>query len=122
MVIHSSFPDFVLFLYIHVAHIDNTYDPKEISTIKSKMSALFPTGTDLEKKLYQAIREYNNFDRSHLDELCRDTLSFFQKDSATQKSKLYEDVQDIINADGEVHQLETNVLRKLKNMVDQSVA
>jgi uncharacterized tellurite resistance protein B-like protein len=121
MVIHSTFADFVLFVYIHVAHIDNTYDPQELTLIKSKMRALFPEGTDLEKKLYQAIREYNSFDRSKISELCRDSFAKFGEDKETQKSRLYADVNDIINADGTVHELETDVLRKLKKMVDEQV-
>ena len=118
MVIHSSFPDFILFLYIHVAHIDNTYDPNEISTIKTKMKRLFPSETDLEKKLYQAIREYNKFDRSKLNELCTDTLLHFRNEGDTQKTRLFEVVEDIIKADGKVDKIETDVLRKIKELVD----
>ena len=69
MVIHDSFPDFLLFVYVHMSEADHNYDPKEMALIKKKMHALFPEGTDLEKKLYRAIRDYNNFDKSRLDAL-----------------------------------------------------
>lgn len=119
MVLHSSFADFVLFLYVHVAHIDSTYDPKEILTIKSKMSALFPEGTDLERKLYQTIREYNEFDRNKIGELCRDSFAHFGKDIAAKNTKLFEDVKEIIDADGKVHELEAEALKALKNLIEK---
>ena len=119
MVIHSSFADFVLFLYVHIAHVDSTYDPKELQTIKSKMKKFFPEDTDLEKKLYQTIREYNRFDRSKIDELCIDTLAHYKADKEVSKSNLFEDVQEIITADGQIDQLETEMFRNLKKMIDQ---
>ena len=119
MVIHSTFPDFVLFLYVHVAHIDHTFDPNEMSTIKSKMARLFPEGTDLEKKLYQAIREYNKFDRSKINKLCEETLLHFKTDKETVKSLLFNDFREIIMADGQVHELESRMLAKIRRIVDQ---
>jgi uncharacterized tellurite resistance protein B-like protein len=121
MVIHSSFSDFILFLYVHVAHIDNTYDPKEIASIKSKMGRLFPDGTDIERKLYQTIREYNTFDRNNINELIRDSFAFFSEDSETQKTKLFEDVKSIIEADGHVNEQETEIFRAIKRIVDTHV-
>jgi uncharacterized tellurite resistance protein B-like protein len=121
MVIHSSFSDFILFLYVHVAHIDNTYDPKEIALIKSRMARLFSEGTDIERKLYQTIREYNTFDRKNINELIRDSFAFFSEDSETQKTKLFEDVKSIIEADGHVNELETEVFRAIKRIVDTHV-
>jgi uncharacterized tellurite resistance protein B-like protein len=118
MVIHSSFPDFVLFLYVHVAQLDHTFDPNEMSTIKAKMAKLFPEGTDLEKKLYQTIREYNRFDRSKINQLCEETLLHFKADGATLKSRLFKDFEDIIMADGQIHQLETRMLEKIRRIVD----
>jgi uncharacterized tellurite resistance protein B-like protein len=118
MVIHTTFPDFLLFLYVHVAHIDNTYDPLEISTIKAKMSSLFPEGVDIERKLYQTIREYNAFDQAKINELWQDSFNHFHQNGQTRSSKLYEDVSEIVNADGSVHPMELEVLRRLKSLID----
>ena len=63
MVIHSTFKDFILFLYVHMSQADENYDPNEMATIKKKIGGLFEKDTDIEKKLYMAIREYNSFDR-----------------------------------------------------------
>jgi uncharacterized tellurite resistance protein B-like protein len=122
MVIHSSFADFVLFLYVHVAHIDDSYDPKELSTIKSKMTKLYPEGTDVEKKLYQTIREYNKFDRSKINELCLDSIIHFKNDKQASESRLFDDVEDIIKADGEIHTLEAEALRKIRKMIEAHTA
>jgi uncharacterized tellurite resistance protein B-like protein len=119
MVIHSSFSDFLLFLYIHAAHIDNTYDPQEISTIKAKMSVLFPEGIDIERKLYRSIREYNEFDRSRINELWKDTFEHFRHDKDAVTSKLYEDVREIVHADGRIETSEADLLLKLKRIIDQ---
>src|SRR5690606_23821696 len=119
MVIHSSFPDFILFLYVHIARVDNTYDPKEIAAIKSKMARLFPDGTDLEKKLYLALKEYNAFDQSKISELCKDSFSFFNENSDGESTRFFDDAQAIINADGKVLQSETDALQTLKRIIDR---
>lgn len=120
MIIHSSFPDFLLFLYLHVTQSDNRYDPREIALVKDKMKNLFPEGVDIEKKLYQAIREYNNFDRNRVDELIRDSVDFFNKDKTTIKSKLYADVRAIIRADGKVLKVEKDVFESIKRIVERA--
>ncbi len=119
MVIHTSFPDFVLFLYIHIAHLDYSFEPEELSTIKKKMATLFPEGTDLEKKLYQAIREYNQFDRSKINKLCAETLRHFRNEGATLPSQLFEDFRDIIMSDGQVHDLENRILTRVRQIVEK---
>lgn len=119
MVIHTTFADFILFLYVHISQADKTYDPAELGVIKSKMSALFPDGTDLEKKLYNAIRQYNSFDKSQLNTLFEDTIRHFNRKEALQN--VYADVQDIIRADGKVEASETNALEALKQIIDIDV-
>ena len=41
MVIHSTFKDFILFLYVHMSRADENYDPNEMATIKNKIGGLF---------------------------------------------------------------------------------
>lgn len=99
MVIHSSFPDFILFLYVHIARCGSEYDPREIGIIKERMTQLFPAGTDLERKLYRAIREYNSFDASRITELLRDSLAYFNTDVETRKTRLYSRIAGMIKSD-----------------------
>ncbi|HYF68892.1 MAG TPA: hypothetical protein VD884_12200 [Ohtaekwangia sp.] len=119
MVIHSTFPDFILFLYVHMAHVDNTYDPKELSAIKNKMARLFPDGTDLEKKLYQTIREYNSFDKSKINELCKDSFAFFNELQEAQSTGFFDDAQAIIDADGQIQKSEAEALQTLRKFMDK---
>lgn len=117
MILHSSFPDFILFLYVHMSHADSSYDPYELSTIKVKMSGLYPEGTDIERKLYQTIREYNSFDKSKLAELFEETLRHFDLDTP-KKNNVYNDLYEIMQADGKVEQEETKTLETLKQIID----
>ena len=118
MVIHSNFADFVLFLYVHMSHVDNDYDPSEMKVIKEKMTRIFPKETDMEKKLYTTIREYNAFDKSKINELMKDTFQQFSSVKFSQKYKIYTDMYDIINADGEVSESEAKALETLKEIIE----
>jgi uncharacterized tellurite resistance protein B-like protein len=118
MVIHSNFADFVLFLYVHMSHVDNDYDPTEMKVIKEKMTRIFPKEVDLEKKLYNTIREYNAFDQSKMNELIKDTFAHFSSVKFSQKYKIYTDMYDIINADGKVDDAETKALEVLKQVIE----
>lgn len=118
MVIHSSFADFVLFLYVHMSHVDNDYHPTEMKVIKEKMTRIFPKDVDLEKKLYTTIREYNGFDKTKMNELIRDTFKEFQHVKFSQKYKIYTDIYEIINADGKIDDSETKALEALKQIIE----
>ena len=100
-----------------MSRADDSYDPSEIAAIKVKMNTLFAEGTDLEKKLYSAIREYNSFDKSKLTELFTDSIKHFSKKSAVE-AHLFKDLSEIIQADGKVDQSETNALDVLKRIID----
>ncbi len=122
MVIHNSFEDFILFIYIHMSHADNSYDPAELSAIKSKMSGLFPGEKDMEKKLYTAIREYNDFDKTKLREVFEGSFKYFSKQENERLVKAINDLSEIIKADGKVDQDEERMLRAFKQLVDMSAA
>jgi uncharacterized tellurite resistance protein B-like protein len=117
MVIHATLQDFILFLYVHMSRADDSYDPSEMAAIKSKMNGLFAEGTDLERKLYVTIREYNSFDKTKLTELLSDSITHFSND-ATADPQLFADLKEIIQADGKVDQSEMNALEALKRMID----
>jgi uncharacterized tellurite resistance protein B-like protein len=121
MIIHNSYPDFVVFLYVHLSQADSSYDPSELAAIKSKMKTLYPADTDLEKKLYTTIREYNSFDKSKLSELFLQTAKHFGQKSDLPKGNVFEAMQDIVRADGKVDQSETKALETLKQLIDITV-
>jgi uncharacterized tellurite resistance protein B-like protein len=117
MVIHSSVPDFVLFLYVHLAQIDESYDPRELAVIKSRMKALFPEGTDLERKLYQAIRDYQKLDKSSIGKICADTIAFFNHSGSPFSAKLIRELEEIVKADGNLQQSEQQALDRLTEIL-----
>jgi len=120
MVLHSSFSDFVLFLFVHMSHVDNDYNPIELKVIKEKAARLFPKDTDLEKKLYNTIREYNSFDKSQMEALIRDSFKHFSEVEFAQKHKVYTDIYDIIHADGKIDTSETTALEALRQVIEIS--
>ncbi len=121
MVIHHSFADFVLFLYVHMAHADGEFHELELSLVKDKMLKLFhPEEVDLDSKLNEAITQYNAFDKNQLRILYRDTFDHFANIKFAQKYKVYTDMYGIINADGKIEESETNALNELKEIIDIS--
>lgn len=83
------------------------------------MGKLFPEGTDLERKLYQTIREYNRFDRTKFDELCKESLLHFRNDGEASTLRLLDDIQEIIKADGQIDRSESEMLSSLKAMIEK---
>lgn len=118
MVIHKSFSDFLLFLYVHMSDADAEYDPAEMAVIKKKMADLFPSSVDFEQKLYLTIREYNSFDKSQLDELFKDTLLYFQKEESEREEKMFNDIREIISADGSMNESESKALESFRKMIE----
>jgi hypothetical protein len=100
-----------------MSHADDSYDPLEMAAIKEKMSGLFSEQTDLERKLYLTIREYNSFDKSKLSELFEDTFNHFGQDPIL-TSDVYNDLREIIQADGNVNPSEHKALEFLKDLID----
>ncbi len=121
MVIHNSFADFVLFLYVHMAHADGEFHELELSLVKDKMTKLFhPEEVDLDSRLNEAINQYNAFDKTQLRILYRDTFDHFPNVKFAQKYKVYADLYDVINADGKIDESETKALNELKEIIDIS--
>lgn len=105
-----------------MSRADENYEPNEMATIKKKISGLFEKGTDVEKKLYTAIREYNQLDKSKLHELLKDSFKHFSKDERILKNDFYSDLNDIMLADGKVDESETKALKALKEIIDLNTA
>lgn len=118
MIIHKTLQDFIVFLYVHISQADNNYDPNEMATIKSKMKRLFSDGTDIEQKLYMAIREYNTFDRAKLNDLFKSSIEHFGREGALDNT-FQDDLNDIILSDGKVKADETRTLDRLRSILDQ---
>src|SRR6187551_333589 len=117
MIIHKTLSDFILFLYVHASHSDSNYDPTEMTVIKTKMTSLFPSGTDMEKKLYGTIREYNTFDKAKLDDLFSASIKHFKSEGMVKDNTVFTDIEDIIRADGKVNSSEAKALEVIAKLI-----
>ena len=119
MIIHKTFADFIIFLYVHISHSDSSYDPAEMKVIKTKMTDLFPAGTDIERKLYSTIREYNSFDKANLEELFNESIQHFKSENRVKDNTMFTDIQDIIRADGKVNPSESKALETINKLISK---
>lgn len=118
MVIHSNFPDFVLFLYVHMAFADESMHGSEEDVILSKMGKLYPHEIDLKKKFEDAAVAYKKLDRETVMGIIKDTFQHFDQVKFAQKYKIYTDMYDIVNADGKIEESEKHALENLKAIID----
>jgi uncharacterized tellurite resistance protein B-like protein len=118
MVIHHSFAEFVLFLYVHMAHADGDYHNSEVEVILKKIPKLFPDDPNPSQRLDAAVSQYLATDPSQVKSIIRDTFRFFDTVKFSQKYKVYTDMFDIINADGRVDDSETQAMNELKSIID----
>jgi uncharacterized tellurite resistance protein B-like protein len=117
MVIHDTFADFVLFLYVHMAHADGELHVTEVKVIKEKMAKLYH-GENIDKKFTAALDEYNAFDKSNLNKLFHGSFAHFNTVKFAQKYRVYGDMYDIIYADGKVEESEQRAIDELKDIID----
>lgn len=121
MVIHKSFADFVLFLYVHMAHTDGDFHGTEQDVILKKMPKLFPNENSPKARLEKAQNEYLSLDPVQIPSIIRETFKHFSDVKFAQKYKVYTDMYDIINADGKVDESETAAMNELKEIIEMGV-
>ncbi|HRK54456.1 MAG TPA: TerB family tellurite resistance protein [Cyclobacteriaceae bacterium] len=119
MVIHNTFADFVLFLYIHMAHADGEYHPSEEEAILNKIPKLYPTEGDPVAKLKSALAAYKKLKSDDIKGIIHDSFPHFEHIKFSQKYKVYTDMFDIVHADGKVHDAEQRALAELKDIIHE---
>jgi uncharacterized tellurite resistance protein B-like protein len=120
MVINQSFPDFVLFLYVHMAMADGGIHVTEENVILEKMSKLYPPEKDKKQLLAESIARYKSIEPESILPSIRETFQHFSQVKFPVKYKVYTDMYDIINADGVVDEAETQALESLKKIINVS--
>lgn len=118
MVIHKSFPEFVLFLYVHMAMADGGMHSTEENVILEKMNKLFSPEQDKKLLLDESVAAYTSINPDSVINLIKDTFKHFDNVKFPVKYKVYTDMYDIINADGVVDESETKALAALKEIID----
>jgi uncharacterized tellurite resistance protein B-like protein len=122
MVIHKTFADFVLFLYVHMAYADGQYHPMEHAVIVDKVHKLFPSSEDAAGIVAKAEEAYRAIDQSKVQAIIRDSFLQFDTVKFSQKYKIYTDMYDIIHADGKVDESETVALNELKEIIEMGAS
>jgi uncharacterized tellurite resistance protein B-like protein len=118
MKFHDSFSDFVLFLCIHVAYADGHLHPEEEKVILDEIVKLFPFEGNPKVKFDQAVKNYNAFDKSNLNEFIHYSFRHFNHVTFAQRYKIYTDMFGIVHADGKVDEAETKAMNTLKHIID----
>lgn len=117
MIIHNTLEDFILFLYIHMSHADNNYDPAELTAIEDKMKSLFPEEKDIEKRLYNALRDYNAIEKTSLPTLLSATFSHYSREHSDRLIDVINDLMEITRADGKIDHDEERMLNGFKDLI-----
>lgn len=117
MIIHNSFSDFALFLYVHMALADGRVHDAERNVILSKMESLFLPDKEKNVLLIQAIAAYKALDQNAILSIIKDSFGHFAE-AKRDKEKIYCDMFDIINADGVVDGAETKALAALNEIIN----
>ena len=119
--IYTSFKDFILFLYIHMAYADDHFDHTEEEVIMKKMKRLFPTQPNHGAKYEKFKEDYKSLSSSEVDQLIKNNFDNFSHVSFSDKYRVYREMYDIINADGVIDESETEAMDKLKTIIDYEV-
>lgn len=118
MVIHKTFSDFVLYLYIHIAFADGELHADEERVVLEKMNRHFPIEGDHKLRYAQRVAEYKEINPSLHHDIIRASFIHFDHIKFSQRYKIYADMYDIIHADGKVEESETKAVNELKEIID----
>ncbi len=121
MVIHDNFQDFVLFLYLHMAHADGSMHQQEESVVREKMRKLFPENDDMDAHFTRVIEQYRNTPQEQIPAIIRNSFNHFNSVTFSAKYRVYTDMYDIINADGRVDQSEKSALDQLREIINLGI-
>ncbi|GAA5028143.1 hypothetical protein GCM10011506_15270 [Marivirga lumbricoides] len=118
--IFKQYQEFIIFLLVHIANSDFTIKGAEIEVIISKMEDYFPDIEDLDKlrskfvNIQEAYESLNDGDINHL--IYHNYLTF--KDTAIHPDRIVNDLQEVILADGLIHERETQTFESIKKLLD----
>ncbi len=110
----ESLDDFVLFVFLHMGHVDGSLHPTEKDTILEKMRTLFPTHSGLEEKFRLMESEYIKLGSEAAEVLIKSGSQSYSEIDRQKRIEIYTTLFDIINANGKVNSEETQTLRLLR--------
>jgi hypothetical protein len=117
----DSFQDFVLFLFMFMAHSDGEYHEQEQRVILNKVKKLFPKHEDPKKLVEEANVGFKQIPETQLETIIESAFRKFSFIGFHEKYRVFRDLYEIIHADGVVHQDEQEAIEKLKRIIDYEV-
>jgi uncharacterized tellurite resistance protein B-like protein len=121
MVMHKTFSDFILYLFVHMAYADGELHPAEEKAILEKMNKHFPIEGDHKLKFDQEVVAYQKMDPSKHHNIIKESFKHFDHIRFSQRYRIYADMYDIIQADGKIEVSETKAINELKEIIDMVV-
>ncbi|MBL7860582.1 MAG: TerB family tellurite resistance protein [Cyclobacteriaceae bacterium] len=118
MVIHKTFSDFVLYLYVHIANADGALHDDEQRVVLEKMDKHFPLEGDHKRRFDETVMAYKKMVNVDHHQIIKDSFNHFDHIKFSQRYKIYADMYDIIHADGKVSEAETKAVNELKEIID----
>ncbi len=118
--IFDQYQEFIIFLLIHVANSDFSLKAAEIEVILGKMEDYFPEIEDMDElrsKFINVQDNYNELNDSDINHLIyHNYLNFRDKEINTMR--IVNDLQEVIMADGLIHERETKAFESIKKLLN----
>lgn len=111
MVAFQSFAEFAAFLMVHVARADGQWHHLEESVLHEKLGYFTSNG---EQILTQMMALYPSIDKTKLPDFLRENFERLEPVSDQDRQELVRSLYAIVNADGRVHEEETQIMKLLR--------
>ena len=115
----KSYEEFVLFLLIHIANADHMFKLDEAIVILTKMEDMFDTEDGVDKLLSIFMQMQDSYDQLKDDDISGIIKSHLVKFKITQDNadRLFNELYEVVNADGHIHENETQAVERIKKLV-----
>lgn len=115
----DTYPEYLLFLFIHTANADYSFKGAEIDVILSKMEIYFQEDRTNEGLQNTFLKMKDEYDKLSDTDIRQVIYSNYRKFSihGNNKDRIFIDLHEIISADGYIHEDETRVIEELKSLL-----
>jgi uncharacterized tellurite resistance protein B-like protein len=118
----KEYQEFIIFLLIHIGNADYTLTGPEIEVILSKMEDYFPDVDEMDtlrNKFIYYKDEYEEMNDTDINHLIYDNYLKF-RDQQINSQRILNDLQEVIMADGLIHDKETKTFESIKKLLDMN--
>lgn len=115
----DNYEEFVLFLLIHIANADHMFKLDEAIVILTKMEDMFDTDQGVDKLLnifMQMQDQYDGLSSDQITVVIKENVDKF-KIKGDLADRLFNELYEVVNADGHIHENETKAIERIKKIV-----